>query len=237
MKNKQNIKRSFLKKVFIFAAFIFISYFSYQIISNQFSASKIIGSKIITKEQLEGIPKLSFLPSEVKGKIITLKRLNPKYFYDYHKMFSDIVREDIEYPSEITFKFTKSALLYDMKKEHEGKMIIYFIFDNKTNKLIGSVEIKNKNIKYPGQFSIWINEKFWGGDRAQEAIKIISEIYFKSKNETSFIAHVRLWNKRSYNALIKAGFKDIDRFYEDGEPTRYILKMYKANKNNHNFTK
>lgn len=230
MSKKQNIKKLFLKKIFIFSSFIFISYFSYQIISNQLSTPKIIGSKIITLKQLEKTPNLGFLPSEVKGKIVTLKRLNPKYFYDYHKMFSDTVRKNIEYPPQISFKFTKSMLLYDLKQEAKGKMIIYFIFDNKTNKLIGSIEIKDKNIENPGQFSIWINEKFWGNGRAQEATKIISEIYFKYKNENEFIAHVRLWNKRSYNALIKSGFKDIDRFYEEGKPTRYILKMYKENK-------
>lgn len=230
MQKDKKLTKSFLKKILILILFATFSYVAYVTISKNIS-TQTISSQVITKEELFRSAKVGLLPKEIKGNIITLKKLDKKYFHDYHKMFSDTVRKNIEYPSKITFEFSKNMLRYDMQQERAGKMIIYFIFDNKDNKLIGSIEIKDKNIEDPGQFSIWINENFWSEGRAKEAINIISNIYFKYKNEDEYEANVRLWNKRSYKALTKAGFKDVDRFYEDGEPTRYILKMYNTSEN------
>jgi RimJ/RimL family protein N-acetyltransferase len=103
---------------------------------------------------------------------------------------------------------------------------MYCIFDAKENKLIGTLEIREKNDKDPGQFGCWLNERYRGGGRIQEAIKLITNIYFRLTDVPLFTAHVRLWNKRSYRALLKAGFTDTGKFYyEDGKPTRYLLEF------------
>ncbi|MFH1644122.1 MAG: GNAT family N-acetyltransferase [bacterium] len=231
-----NIIKSFLKKVLIIISISLVIYLSYVFIFKPDNIqTKLL--KSITKKELLNVSRLNILPKEIKGNVVTLKRFDLKYFNDFHKIFSKEIRKAIEYPEKITFGFTKSMLLHDMKLEREGKGIFYFIFNNKDNKLIGWIEIKDKNIEDPGQFSISINENYRGKGRAQEAIQIISDIYFKYKDEDEYIAHVRLWNQRSYKALIKAGFKDVDRFYEDGEPTRYILKMYNSHKTKSDFTK
>lgn len=198
---------------------------------------RILVSKSITKEQLNKAIKIAILPEEIIGEIITLRKITPKHFRAYHDMFSDKVREMIEYPKKISFKFTKTLLRYDMKKVNEGTMIMYGIFDNNDQKLIGEIEIKDPNPKNPGQLSDWINENYWGGGRFQESLDIISKVYFKYKNTDKYTAHSRLWNKRSYYAHKKYGFKDAGYGYEDGKPCKHILELenpYKKSKSNSN---
>src|SRR5438093_1246840 len=79
---------------------------------------------------------------------------------------------------------------------------------------------------YTKHFGWWLNEGYWGGGRAQEALNLITKTYFRLKpKETSYIAHVRLWNKRGYQALKKGGFEDVGYFYEEGKAARHILEM------------
>jgi RimJ/RimL family protein N-acetyltransferase len=167
-------------------------------------------------------------PEEIKGNIVTLKRLRPEYFQEYHKMCTPLVRKPLYF--QTSYEWTKHFLEKELRKEAEGKILFYVIFDNKDNKLIGSLDIREKNPKDPGQFGCWLNENYWGGERMREAIKLISDAYFKLKKVDSFNAHVEIWNLRSYYALKKSGFKLVDFYYEDGKPTRYILEFYNPNK-------
>lgn len=165
-------------------------------------------------------------PEEIKGKIVTLRQLKEEHYLDYHHMFSNIVRKNLEFPEFITLSYTIKYLQDEQRKAEEGKMLHYCIFDNKDNTLIGAIEIREKNESDPGQFGWWINEAYWGGGRAQEALQLITKTYFKLKpHEKSYITHVRLWNERSYRALKKGGFEDVGYFYEDGKATRHILEM------------
>jgi RimJ/RimL family protein N-acetyltransferase len=164
-------------------------------------------------------------PQEVKGKIVTLRQLKEEYFVSFHNMFSNLVRKNLEFPEFITLGYTIRYLQELQRKASEGKMLVYCIFDNKDNKLIGAINIKEKSEAVLGQLGWWINEAYWGGGRAQEALTLMSKTYFKLKpHEKSYIAHVRLWNKRGYLALKKNGFQDVGFFYEGGKPTRYILE-------------
>lgn len=165
-------------------------------------------------------------PDEIKGNIITLKRLRPEYFHDYDKMCTPLVRKPLYFPIHGTYEWMKKFLEKQLRKEAEGKLFVYVVFDNKDNKLIGSVEIREKNPKDPGQFGCWLNENYWGSGRLQEAIKLLTDAYFKIKKADSFNAHVEMWNLRSYYALKKAGFKLVKFYYEDDKPTRYILEFY-----------
>lgn len=167
-------------------------------------------------------------PEEIKGKLVTLRTLKEEYFLDYHNMFSSDVRKGLEFPETITLSYTIRYLKIEMEKCREGKQLMYIIFDNKDNKLVGSIEIREKNPDDPGQFGFWINENYRGGGRIQEATKLIIDTYFKLHPDRDvFNVHVRLWNKRSYNALKKAGFKEVGYFYEDGIPTRHVLEHYR----------
>ena len=113
------------------------------------------------------------------------------------------------------------------RMEKAGTMLFYCIFDNKDNKLIGAIDIREKHHNDVGQFGTWINENYWGGGRFKEATNLIAKVYFATSDDDDIEAHVRIWNKRSYHALKKCGFKDVDFFYENGEKTRYILKLYR----------
>jgi RimJ/RimL family protein N-acetyltransferase len=100
------------------------------------------------------------------------------------------------------------------------------IFGNKENKLIGHIEIRDKKESDPGQLGWWINEAYWGKGYAQEALGLMTKVYFRLKpHEKSYLAHVRLWNKRGYQSLKKYGFKDLGYYYEGGKASRYILEM------------
>lgn len=169
---------------------------------------------------------LTEAPEEVKGSVITLRLLKEENFIDYHNMFSSTVRQGLEFPEAITLGYTIQYLRTELLKMKEGKMLQYAIFDNKDQKLIGAIEIRELNDVDPGQEGVWINEKYWGGGRFQESLKLITNVYFKlHPNEKRYITHIRLWNKRSYLAHKKAGLKDVGYFYEDGKASRYILEM------------
>jgi RimJ/RimL family protein N-acetyltransferase len=174
----------------------------------------------------ESTTPLTTPPKEIKGKLVTLRPLKEDYYIDYHNMFSDIVRKSLEFPEHITLGYTIRYLQDQQRKAEDGTMLLYCIFDNKSNKLIGSVEIRDKNDEDPGQLGCWVNEAYWGGGRFQEALDLITKTYFRLKpNEKSYIAHVRTWNDRSYKALTKYGLKEVGYFYEGGKPTRHILEM------------
>lgn len=167
-------------------------------------------------------------PEEIKGKIITLRQLKEDYFLDYHNMFSSTVRKAMEFPEVITLNYTTQYLKLEMEKNQTGKQLMYCIFDNKDNKLIGSIEIREKDPDDVGQFGFWVNENYWGGGRTQEATKLIVGLYFKlHPGRDSFISYVRPWNKRSFYALKKAGFKEIGYTYKDGKPDYQVLEYYK----------
>lgn len=167
-------------------------------------------------------------PVEIKGNVITLRALKEDYFFDFHNMFSSDVRKGLEFPETISLNYTIRMLKLELEKISEGKTLYYVIFDNKDNKLIGYVEVREEKEDDPGQFGFWVNENYRGGGRAVEAAKLIANTYFKlHPDRDSFIAHVRLWNKRSYNALKKSGFKEVGYFYEDGVATRHIMKYSK----------
>ena len=178
----------------------------------------------VTRSQQQNI--LKTVPTEIKGNLITLKLLKEEYFIDFHNMFSQTARKALEFPEAITLNYTINYLHYLKRQADTEKTFLFCIFDNKDNKLIGDIEIRNLNDTDPGQFGTWINENYWGGGRFQEALDLISKAYFQLKpHEKSYIAHVRLWNKRSYHALKKYGFQDVGYFYEDGKPARYIMEL------------
>lgn len=164
-------------------------------------------------------------PEEIKGEKVTLRSLKEEYFIDYHNMFSSHVRKMLEFPDYITLDYTIRYLKLEMEKNVRREQLMYCIFDNSDNKLIGSIEIREKNDTDPGQFGWWVNENYQGKGFSAEALKLITKTYFKYHPDAkSYTAHVRLWNKRSYFALKKFGFKDVGYFYEGGQPARHILE-------------
>ena len=169
---------------------------------------------------------LTEVPDVVVGKLVTLKQLKEEDFINFHNMFSNDVRKNLEYPPYINLGWSIEYLKEEMERTRKGEQLMYVIFDNKENKLIGSVEVRELNDSDPGQLGCWVNENYRGGGRFQESLDLISKTYFALKpHEKQYIAHVRLWNKRSYYALKKYGFKDAGFFYEKGEPARYILEL------------
>lgn len=172
-------------------------------------------------------PHTLFAPDVVPGKVVTLKKLREEFFIDFHNMFSSKVRELFESPKHITLDYTIRVLSYIMDLHAKGETLYYCIFDNKDNRLIGAIEVREKNDIDPGQLGCWINENYWGGGRIQEAYKLIAQTYFKVKpHEKSFDAHVRTWNIRSYKAMKKFGFIDVSTVKaSDGKADRHVLEL------------
>lgn len=170
-------------------------------------------------------------PEIIQGKIITLKRLRPEYFKDYHNMANNpLVLKPLYWPEKLTLSWIKEYLEEEIEREKDRLTFIYMIFDNKNHKLIGSVEIREPDPSDPGQFGCWINPKYWGGGRLQEAVKLLAQEYFKIyPNINKFNAHVEMWNLRSYFGLKKCGFKLVDTLNFKDEPSRYFLEYYKDN--------
>ena len=168
------------------------------------------------------------IPNELKGERVILKKLKEEFFMDYHNMLSLDVRHSLEFPEDINLNWTLHRLGSYMKDMKNGKAVHYCIFDTnpKEQKLIGALNIRECTNN--GQFGCWLHENHRGGGRIQESISLITKAYFSLKNTTKFIAHVRLWNQRSYKALLRAGFQDHGKLHlENKKPSSYILEYYK----------
>jgi RimJ/RimL family protein N-acetyltransferase len=175
-------------------------------------------------------PYTHFAPDVIPGKIVTLKKLREEYFIDFHNVFSTTVREAFESPKHITLDYTIHVLRYIMDLCDKGETLYYVIFDNKDDKLIGAIEVREKNDIDPGQLGCWLNENYWGGGRIQEAYQLISKAYFQLKpNEKSYEAQVRSWNIRSLKAMLKFGFVDeaILPDSKEGKGDRHVLRLYR----------
>ncbi len=181
---------------------------------------------LLTANDLHQKESINHLPEEIIGEKVILKYPDLKYYKEYHEMLSSTVKTFLEFPQNLTEEEIYNFLEDEIEQVKQNKMVLYFIFDKKTNKFIGSIEIKEKNEENPGQVSFWINEQFWGGGRFQEALDLITTLYFKYTHAAKYDAHVRIWNKRSYYALKKYGFKDVGIYKEkDPKENRYILEI------------
>ncbi len=167
-------------------------------------------------------------PGEIKGSVVTLKTLKEEYFAELHNMFSNACRKGLDFPAVTTFGYTIAYLRELERRAKTTKGIHYIIFDNADNKPIGSIEVREYDPEDYGQLGVWVNEKYWGGGRTVEAIKLIGKAYFELYPETQdFIAFARPWNQRSYKALQKAGLVDEGFKYVDGTPLWYQLRMHR----------
>jgi len=160
--------------------------------------------------------------NELQGDLVTLRKLDPEYFNEYVRMFSPTVQELLHATS------AQAELNYledRVEKMEQEKTLFYCIFSNATHQLIGAVEIRNEQ-EASGQLYIWLNENFWGTGFYQEAIRLISQEYFRNSNRPFFNAHVDVTNKRSYKALKKCGFAE-HGFYKGPYGKQYDLVLRK----------
>ncbi len=186
------------------------------------------GASVFIYNQYYSNARLAEAPEEVPGSIVTLKLMKDEYFVTLHEMFTQPVRRGLDFPEHITLGYMIAYLRSLMDNHEKGKTLLYAIFDNNDNLPIGTIEIRELNTIDPGQMGCWINDKYWGGGRIQEAIKLISGVYFRlHPEENQYITHVRLWNQRSLKAMKKAGMVEVGYFYDDGKPSRYILEYRK----------
>lgn len=142
---------------------------------------------------------------EFKGQIITLKELTIDYFEMYLDMFSMKVRSLLHVADE---RCERSFLEHRLVQHCNREVFFFCIFENESNKLIGSIEVRSPNDSR-GQLGSWINEKYWGGGRYQEALRLITQAYFERSCIDVITAHVDVSNMRSYRSLKKFGFIDV----------------------------
>jgi RimJ/RimL family protein N-acetyltransferase len=148
---------------------------------------------------------------QITGTLITLKPLQEAYFKDYHEMFSTTVRNALGLPSKSSIKNTITFLKEIITDPKHKK--IFCIFDNETQKLIGSIVIRSKD-HHNGQIGSWVNENFWGSGKFQEALTLVLQMHFKANDSIS--AFVKVINKRSLCAHQKAGFIIQEQFEKNG---------------------
>jgi len=141
---------------------------------------------------------------ELKGELVTLKPLRESFFSQYLKMFSPKVRELLH----VSLSESEIEYLHDrLEKQKRGETFFYCIFENKENKLIGAIEIRNPQ-ETDSQLYSWLNEAYWGTGMYQEALVLVSKVYFAHSNQNYYNANVDIKNIRSYKALKKHGFID-----------------------------
>ncbi len=158
---------------------------------------------------------------EFRGELITLKELVEEYFDAYLKAFSEQVRRLLH----VTDDECERSFLAHRLVQHKRREVFFFcIFDNEHNRLIGAIELRSPNDSR-GQLGSWINEKYWGEGRYQEALELIVEAYFERTGVDVITAHVDVSNMRSYRALKKFGFIDVATI--DGPSGKQYALVYK----------
>lgn len=169
---------------------------------------------------------VSSYPKEIVGNIVTLKLLSLDCAFEYHNMFSDVVRKAFEFPENMTFGEVEYQIKEEIKEMNNGIMLSYTIWDNKDNNLVGNIQIREKSSDHPGQLSMWLNENYWGGGRIQEAMLLISKAYFKSRpNTKSYNAYVREWNIRSAKSMEKFGFVRTGESRKNGKLEHLVYEI------------
>lgn len=140
------------------------------------------------------------------GSHIFLKELSEDHFTDYLDMFSPRVQELLG----VSSPFAELAYIKQQSHRHEeGDTLFFCIFEQATDLLIGSIEIRSK--AHRGQLCTWMHEDYWGSGYFQEAFRLASEWYFKKyPHEECFTARVDISNQRSYKALLKLGCKQVN---------------------------
>ena len=104
--------------------------------------------------------------------------------------------------------------------------ILIPIWDKKDNKLIGNIQIREKDDSHPGQLSMWLNENYRGGGRITEAMFMISKAYFEAyPKEPSYNAHVKAWNYRSVGAMEKFGFVRVGEKDDKEFGKRFVYEL------------
>lgn len=197
------------------------------LLSQSFVLLSILACVTLNKPLEAAMPKP---PAEIAGEIITLKEFKEEDFKALHNMLSPIVRKNLELPDEMTLEDTINFLKSRQEKAVKGELFVYSIFDNKDKKVIGSIEVRNKEDESsPGLVGCWINENYWGGGRYMEALKLLAEVYFALYPDIkSITARIELWNQRSYKAAIKFGCKLVGYLKDKNEnPTQYIVEYSK----------
>lgn len=178
--------------------------------------------------------KLALLPypEQIKGEVITLHKMNPKYLRAFYQAFSENVRQGLDFPEKVSFFYVERYFNHLFSNIQQNKSINYHIFDNEDEKLVGSLEIREKNDSDPGQFGMWINEHYRGGGRMQEALLLISRAYFDIRKEhNKYNVHVRPWNYSSISAIEKFGFIKVGDYIENGKVTRFIYEIERGDIN------
>lgn len=146
---------------------------------------------------------MAFKTGLIEGKLVTLQSLKEEFFEEYHHMFSSTVRQAIGLSPVGELQDTVVFLTAAMSDPQH--LMFYCVFDNKTNTLIGSVVVRCQGHQN-GQLGAWLNEKFWGEGRYQDALFLVLKEYFKSETNDSISALIEISNKRSLRAHQKMGF-------------------------------
>lgn len=137
------------------------------------------------------------------GDQVLLRPLSYVYVFQYLISFTLPIRDILHVPDlEAEYRYLSHRLHY----QKEQAIFFYCIFDNRTDILVGAIEIRGT--EFPGQLYTWLHPDYWGKYYFQEALLLLATYYFSVTQQFHFTARVDIDNKRSYKALKKAGFAD-----------------------------
>ena len=138
------------------------------------------------------------------GTHVYLRELREEFFTQYLAAFSERVKKCLhvsQSSSEIAYLSSR------LKRQNKSSGLFFCVFNKKTDKLIGAIEIRAQE-ETDNQLYSWLNEHYWSKGLYQEALRLASQEYFVRSNHIFFQANVDVSNKRSYYALKKYGFAD-----------------------------
>lgn len=184
------------------------TYFGGHQVVNYFSSSQNQTKFPLCKEIPDRFLDQSKRNNILLGNVVTLKTLREDFIEGYHDMFSADVRHGLSFTAAVDDEdYTIGYVNWTLSRQAKGELMCYAIFDNKDDILVGAIEIRAHHSEDPGQLGCWINDKYRGGGRMQEALALITKEYFRMTGASCVTAFIEPFNIASYKALTKFGFR------------------------------
>lgn len=156
----------------------------------------------------------------VVGTKVILEPLRYEHITAYLKAFVPVIRSILSVPS---LDHEYCYLMQRLQAQYDKNNFFYCVFNRQTNALIGCVEIRDAHF-FAGQLYTWLHPAYWSANYFQEAMQYAARDYFMRTHATMITAHVAVTNRRSWRALVKAGFAHYQRighYYCLVLPNRY----------------
>ncbi len=144
------------------------------------------------------------LPQELVGSLITLRVFEADFIPELFAIISLQSKQGRRFERPV-FNTTKVFFLDSLERMSDCLGILYGIFDQQTDVLLGAIEIREPNADQ-GQLQVWLHDAYFSRGHYQEILQLLLPVYFSWSKRMWLNARVEASNSSSVRAHEKAHF-------------------------------